>query len=224
MKSHRGRNQIKLEDKKIIKVILDQIKDQEGPYLDLGCGEGVLLKALPHPRFGIELDYTKYKGFLEAENIRWEDYLKVKDPLNCRTLVSNLPFDRSFTYIIQTLKRCPQIGKMVLIIQKQVAQRMASRGRLALLTRYGFDFRLVQLIPGSSFTPKVKVEAALVVLKAKKSVESIIKIERLLRKVGQPRKKLGYYFPTSPWKDFRLDGLTLGEEQEFCKWLQSYQA
>jgi 16S rRNA (adenine1518-N6/adenine1519-N6)-dimethyltransferase len=81
------------------------------------------------------------------------------------TVVGNLPYNISSQIIIKLIKSRQVISKAVVMVQKELAQRLTSApsckeyGRLTVLINYCSDVKKIAEVAGSSFFPKVAVDS-----------------------------------------------------------------
>jgi len=84
------------------------------------------------------------------------------------TLVANLPYNIATPLVADLLDDVPAIGKMLVMVQKEVAQRFAAApgskayGAVSVKVAYWGTARLVGDVPASVFVPRPNVESALV--------------------------------------------------------------
>lgn len=151
--------------------------------IEVGPGPGGLTRALleagADPLIVIEKD-ARFLPLLEPL-VDWsggrlriynEDALKAEEAAllgDERVLVvSNLPYNVGTPLLIKWLKAGPWRGDMVLMFQKEVAQRIVAKpgqdayGRLAVLAQARCDARLEFIVPARAFTPPPKVASAIV--------------------------------------------------------------
>jgi 16S rRNA (adenine1518-N6/adenine1519-N6)-dimethyltransferase len=83
-------------------------------------------------------------------------------------IISNLPYNVGTPLLIKWLKASAWRGPMVLMFQKEVAERIVAKpgadayGRLAVLTQARCHARIDFTVPGRAFTPPPKVASAVV--------------------------------------------------------------
>lgn len=126
-------------------------------------------------------------------------------------VMANLPFNISSFIINSLLTQSPRPARLVLMLQKEVAERVlagaghSARGLLSVIAEWYANGQLVCQVPKTSFYPEPKVEAAVIKLEIKKSVEVVDQQLFKLVKAGfaQRRKNL---------KNSLAAGLGLGKE------------
>jgi len=83
-------------------------------------------------------------------------------------LVANLPYNIATPLILDLLEGAPQIERMLVMVQREVAERLAAgagaagRGAVSVKAEYWADVSLVGRVPATVFVPRPKVESALV--------------------------------------------------------------
>ena len=83
-------------------------------------------------------------------------------------LVANLPYNIATPLILELLERAPSIERMLVMVQREVAERLAAsagapgRGAVSVKTEYWARPSLVGRVPATVFVPRPKVESALV--------------------------------------------------------------
>ena len=118
-------------------------------------------------------------------------------------IVANLPYNIATPLLIGWLKTDPWppwFDRMVLMFQREVAERIAAPpggkdyGRLTVLSQWRTSPRILFTIPGEAFTPRPKVDSALVELVPKNVLQPSCDIAALERVTGaafgQRRKML----------------------------------
>jgi 16S rRNA (adenine1518-N6/adenine1519-N6)-dimethyltransferase len=145
-----------------------------------------------------------YPGRLEivAADAREIDYGALA-PRGPARIVANLPYSVATPLLIGWLKTKPWppwFDRLVLMFQREVADRIIAKpggkdyGRLAVLSQWRTRPRILFTLPGAAFTPKPKVDSALVELVAKEVPEPACEVAELERVTaaafGQRRKML----------------------------------
>ena len=88
-------------------------------------------------------------------------------------LVSNLPYNIAAPLLLDVLDEVPQVDEMVVMLQREAAERLASRpgepafGLPALKVSYWADAELLGRVPPAAFHPRPRVTSALLRLKRK---------------------------------------------------------
>lgn len=100
-------------------------------------------------------------------DVKSPDYQKTLEKLDLRyKLIANLPYQITSRILRQFLESFPRPSMMVVMVQKEVAERMmAEPGQMSLLAlsvQAYSQVRLVQQVPASSFFPQPKVDSAVV--------------------------------------------------------------
>lgn len=145
-----------------------------------------------------------YPGRLDivSADAREMDYRSLALPSPAR-IVANLPFSVGTPLLISWLKTepwPPWFDRLVLMFQREVAERIVASprtkdyGRLAVLSQWRTKPRILFTLPAEAFTPRPKVDSALVELIPKEKPEPPCEVEQLERVTaaafGQRRKML----------------------------------
>jgi 16S rRNA (adenine1518-N6/adenine1519-N6)-dimethyltransferase len=158
-----------------------------GPVLEIGPGPGGLTRALleagASPLVVIEKDarflpllepLVAWSGgrahVVEADALGADEaaLLRRAGSEGATTIVANLPYNVATPLLVKWLKAGAWRGRMVLMFQKEVAERIVAGagddayGRLAVLTQAVCTAEIVMNLPPSAFTPPPKVESAVV--------------------------------------------------------------
>lgn len=103
----------------------------------------------------------------EADALRYD----VADVPGPRMIVSNLPYNISAPLIIKWLGAIDGLERLVIMVQKEVADRLAAApggktyGRLSVITQWLCDVDIAFNVDPRAFTPPPKVVSSVVVLK-----------------------------------------------------------
>lgn len=182
-----------LIDPNITRKIIDCAKIQTGESLvEIGPGRGILTKAILAQGgrvLGIEIDRDLLKG-LQAEidhnrNSQEENplsghltlfagdalkypYKEIPAPYK---VVSNLPYQISTPIVFRLLEEKNRISKMVLMVQKEIAERMVSSvgkksyGALSIILQWYSEVKIEFFVKATCFRPRPQVESAVVSIK-----------------------------------------------------------
>lgn len=161
----------------------------EHTILEIGCGDGVLTRAL--------LEQTSCKQVIVAEIDReWADYTESRfgcprlsfihgdilefdftrfaghEPL---MLVANLPYQISFPLFQKLAEHRLLFENIIVMLQEEVAQKMAAhRGKpysaMTLFLQYHFDFTLLEKVEPGAFTPPPKVFSRVIEARPKQTL------------------------------------------------------
>ena len=136
IKAKKSLGQNFLIDKNITRKIVNLTKIENNTIIEIGPGKGFLtdeiLSKNPKKLTIIEKDQylflklkEKYRNIKNIEIIN-HDALKYnyKENLNAKTIISNLPYNISIKLIIKWLKMKNHFIELILMIQKEVAQKM----------------------------------------------------------------------------------------------------
>jgi len=96
------------------------------------------------------------------------DWGTVVAPTERATVVANLPYNVGTTIVTRILDTAPQLDRMVVMVQKEVAERLAANvgddayGALSVKIRYHATAKLLGTVPPTVFVPQPEVHSALV--------------------------------------------------------------
>lgn len=210
----KGLGQNFLIDKNAVKKVITaaELKSTD-IILEIGPGTGILTQELAKkakkviavekdPRM-IEILKETVKSFSNIELVQG-DILKIQrskfksqnDNVKLK-IVGNLPFYLTAPVIRKFLESKNPVEEMILIIQKEVAQRICAKppdmNLLATAIQFYAEPKIISYISKKSFWPQPKVDAAILKLKGKKQ-KSKISRDLFFRTVkagfSQPRKQL----------------------------------
>ena len=199
-----------LVNKSILKKIvsLDEIKNKI--IFEIGPGQGALTKEIlqnnPKRLILIEKDKNlkKYlfklqEKFKDTVSFIDDDVLKVnlKD-FNYKKIkiMSNLPYNIASTLIIKLIKNYDIIESMVLMVQKEVAERLSARvstsfySRLSVLIQLHAEVEKVFDVKPNNFNPRPKVESTVIkIIPYRKRKIHYDKLDNVLKISFKQRRK-----------------------------------
>jgi len=169
---------------------------------EIGSGIGTItyyLVTREYKVLAIEVDsklanasYEIFKRFKSVTLIN-ADALEI--PFNCNTIVSNTPFHISSQLLLK-IARSNRVSKAILVFQKDVVERIVAKpgtkeyGRLSIIMQLIFELKLGSIYSPSSFYPKPKVSAQLIVLVRKNEYGLLhYKLEEITRILFTERRK-----------------------------------
>lgn len=171
-----------LIDDNILSVILAQLECRpDDVVLEVGAGLGVLtsaLAAVARHVHAFEVDGS-LEGPLRATlagrpnvTVRFEDVLKARlellDPLPS-LCASNLPYSVAGPFVIEALQRLPEVRRYTVMVQREVAERMAAvpgsktYGVLSVWVQLYAEIKRVRRLARSIFYPRPHVDSSLIV-------------------------------------------------------------
>jgi 16S rRNA (adenine1518-N6/adenine1519-N6)-dimethyltransferase len=184
-----------LIDQKILSSIPDIANLKEDDVvLEIGAGTGGLTRLLAERArhiFTVEVDKKLFElasdilKFYKNITLIHEDILRTKHELNPNVLtlvhdwlrdhnqayikvVSNLPYNISTPVIVNLLEDKLSISFMVLMLQKEITERMTASpgtreyGILSVITQLFSEVEIVRTLPPDVFWPKPEVDSAIV--------------------------------------------------------------
>jgi len=183
-----------LNDPEVLERIIEASKPAEAGFvIEIGPGKGVLTEKLAHKAkkvIAIELDDRLIpmleEKFKDAQNVEiiHEDVLKINLPEmisshgleNARyKLIANIPYYITSPIIRLFLEQEGQPQEMILMVQKEVAERIAARaGQMSILSvsvQYYARTEILFGISKNSFSPAPQVDSALIRIVPEKKFE-----------------------------------------------------
>ena len=203
-----------LIDDNILLVILAHLEcHPDDVVLEVGAGLGVLTAALARVArqvHAFEIDKSLARALAatlgdEAPvSLHFEDVLKARlEALDPRPTLcaSNLPYSVAGPFVIESLQRLPSVRRYCLMVQREVAERMAAApgskvyGTLSVWVRLFAEIVRVRPLARSIFYPQPHVDSSLIVLERRPPEQvPAVAVERLRTVVqaafGQRRKML----------------------------------
>lgn len=185
---------------------------QNKNILEIGPGNGTLtrnlLKANIKSLLAIEIDKKilpilhKMKLSIDKEfKIINGDALKIEEENiidGNYVIVANLPYNISTLLIVKWLKKLDFIDEIVVMLQKEVADRILAQpstpayGRLSVLSQFTCDCELLFDVEPESFFPAPKVTSSIIKLTPKRpqhSIKEINNIEKICKSAFNFRRK-----------------------------------
>ena len=197
-----------LIDNNISKKIVNLGKNiHENNIIEIGPGKGALtdeiIKKNPKKIILIEKDKFLYEYLLnkykKLKNIKIfnqdalnYNYSIIKKP---KTIISNLPYNISIKLIINWLKTISEFNEIIVMIQKEVAQKMQyknikKRNRLNVLTEITSNFDIEFNVSRNVFYPKPKIMSSVVSIKPKKDINiDLNNLENFTRDIFKNKRK-----------------------------------
>jgi 16S rRNA (adenine1518-N6/adenine1519-N6)-dimethyltransferase len=188
-----------LKDQNIARKIVDALPLNTANVVEVGPGMGVLTQYLNEKvksLFLVEIDKESIEYLHEhyphlKERIIDGDFLKLKlDSINQGTwsVIGNFPYNISSQILFKVLEQRSYVKHVVGMVQKEVAQRIASPpgskeyGILSVLLQAYYDIKLLFSVPPGVFYPPPKVNSAVLTL-VRNNVENLDCDEALFIKV-----------------------------------------
>ncbi len=184
-----------LVDKNALVYIVRQADlKKEEIILEIGAGQGVLTAELVKKAkkvYAVEVDSAlvtalneRFKNtpevvVFQADALRTNLYELFQGIPFPEKMVSNLPYNLASTLILNFLESYPEIKNYLVMVQKEVAQRMIAPpatkeyGAYTLKISYFAEVDLLRIFPREIFQPVPRVKSALVRLERKKKLPPI---------------------------------------------------
>ena len=199
-----------LVNKSILKKIVS-IKDiRDKIIFEIGPGQGALTKEIlqnkPKKLILIEKDRNLRSNLLKLEekfkdtvSYIYDDILNInlKDfNYNKIQIISNLPYNIASTLIIRLINDFDIVDSMVLMVQKEVAERLSAKvstpyySRLSVLIQlHAFVEKVFEVEP-HNFTPKPKVKSTVIkITPYRKKKKNYDELDRILKISFRQRRK-----------------------------------
>jgi 16S rRNA (adenine1518-N6/adenine1519-N6)-dimethyltransferase len=182
-----------LVDEKVIRRIAEAVPMETDFLLEIGPGKGALSKELfsrckqfylleKDDRFAAAIGtYLFLHGSRQHEvfhadalEFDWPKLWPTDQEARQVSIVGNLPYNVATEILFQLLEWESQIPLMVLMFQKEVAERIvAGHGskafsQMSVAAQLGYEAKLLERIPPGAFRPVPKVHSAVVELKRRK--------------------------------------------------------
>lgn len=158
--------------------------DENSGVIEIGPGFGTLTQVLCQKAkkvVAIEVDRSLEKVHhetLDYDNIKiiYDDFMKIDvdkliheefQGLDVK-IVANLPYYITTPIIMKILEERYKISRIVVMVQKEVAQRLNSKpgskeyGAITLAVNYRADTEIAMIVPNSVFMPRPKVDSAVI--------------------------------------------------------------
>nr|WP_200764119.1 16S rRNA (adenine(1518)-N(6)/adenine(1519)-N(6))-dimethyltransferase RsmA [Nitrosophilus alvini] len=198
-----------LKDSAVLEKIIESMPKTKNKIVEIGPGLGDLTQKLLSQKdviaFEIDRDLCAIlKKKFEKEIEKKKLTLICEDALNhwkeklideAYDLVANLPYYVATTIILRALKD-PNCKNIVVMIQKEVAQKFAAKSgerefsSLAVLAQSAGEAKILFDVGPESFEPKPKVTSAVLLIKKKRSLRDSMFEKFLKTAFKQPRKTL----------------------------------
>lgn len=182
-----------LKDKNIASKIVDSLQSTDLPVLEIGPGTGVLTGMLINKvddfavieidQESIEYLHKQYPDLkiIEGDFLEFE----IKDKM---AIIGNFPYNISSQIFFRVLDARQYVDEVVCMIQKEVADRIASKegnktyGILSVLLQAYYDIDYLFKVPPGVFHPPPKVNSAVIRLR-RNNVAMLSCDEDLFKKV-----------------------------------------
>lgn len=179
-----------ITDTKIIDKIIDMAAiENDSLIIEIGPGSGMLTKAISKKAnhvlaYEIDKDLREFltNNLSDCINVDiiWDDFLKRDIIMDIKKydykhlyVIANLPYYITTPIITKFINDDIKIDKMVIMIQKEVANRLLAEpsskeyGSLTVFLNYHFNLKKLFDVSRNVFIPKPNVDSCIVELKAK---------------------------------------------------------
>jgi 16S rRNA (adenine1518-N6/adenine1519-N6)-dimethyltransferase len=199
-----------LADRNLLDAILVHAALDPGDVvLEVGGGEGVLTERLAESATKvhlIELDRGLQEHLEPLERrfdglrIEWGDAMRVDlaalDPAPT-VMVANLPYSIATPLLLRTITELPSLRRWTVMVQREIAERLRARpgsrtyGSPSVVVQLACDVRMLRAVDPAVFTPRPRVESALLALTRRSGSGSrpTIREAQLIRDTFAHRRK-----------------------------------
>lgn len=201
-----------LSDNRIAKRMIEKLAlDSNYTIVEIGAGAGTLteeLAKIAKKVIAYEVDLTlepllrERLEVFENVEIRFEDFLKA-DLKNIKAerlaYVANIPYFITTPIIEKILLESPRFEFAVLMVQKELAERIASKhgskkfGSISFFVQYFCDVEIILEVSRSHFVPNPDVDSVVIKLTPKNkkfSSEDLTELFKFSRKLFSQRRKM----------------------------------
>jgi len=190
--------------KKIVNLTTNIFKQN---IIEIGPGRGALtdeiIKKKPKKIILIEKDKILYSSLIEKYKYNQNIQILNQDALNFdynrvlkpKSIIANLPYNISIKLIILWLKNLSQFNEIILMIQKEVAEKMKynnikKRNRLNVITEITSFFNIEFNVSKNVFYPKPNVNSSVIKFKPKKNISiDFEKLQKFTRDLFKNKRK-----------------------------------
>ena len=189
-----------IDDSVLDDIVVGADVNEEDYIIEIGPGVGTLTARLLNVAKGVvavELDNDlipilteelgKHPNFSLIHNDALKiDFNEIIGDEKSVKLVANLPYYVTTPIIVKLLKEKYNFKSLTIMIQKEVAERMASSpnskdyGSLSLLVQYYCDTKIIRKVSPSSFIPQPKVDSIVIRLDRLDEPRVNVKDEKLM--------------------------------------------
>ena len=201
-----------LTDNNVIDIIVGLIPAKENDLIiEVGPGAGALTKKLKKYNanliaYEIDQDTKDYLLPLEDDKTKiiYDDFLNrdikndIKDiKYDTLYIIGNLPYYITTPIITNIINSCLDVKKIVIMIQKEVADRFSARpnskeyGSITVFLNYFFNIRKELIVSKKKFNPMPNVDSAVISLNRRDNLEptDFEKFNKLVRDSFQFKRK-----------------------------------
>lgn len=114
-----------------------------------------------------------------------EFFFKFQIPNSKFRIVANLPYNITSVFLRKFLSNEPRPESMVLMLQKEVAQRICAKpgdmSLLALSVQFYADPEIIEIVPKNNFWPAPKVDSAIIKIRVKREERKDVEEKNFFR-------------------------------------------
>ena len=182
-----------LRKQSVVDNMIDAVEiTKEISVMEIGCGDGFLTDSIlvqtPCKKLVVyEID-PEWASFVQRNigdkrldlrlqnilDVDWEE-LRSDTPL---VMLANLPYQITFPILFRIMNHKHLFNEGVVMVQEEVAQKIVATsgkkyGPTSLLLQYHFEFKLLEKVEPSAFTPPPKVHSRLIYFKPRLDIPVI---------------------------------------------------
>jgi 16S rRNA (adenine1518-N6/adenine1519-N6)-dimethyltransferase len=174
--------------------------------LEIGAGEGALTGRLARAAgrvIAVEIDRGLAAALAPLEampnvDLRWEDAMRLDlgalDPPPT-AVVANLPYSVATPVLVRTIEELPSVASWTVMVQREIADRLRAApgnrtyGSPSVLVQLACDVRLLRTVDPAVFSPRPRVESAILGLRRKGTPGADAATRELVRAAFAHRRK-----------------------------------
>ncbi len=166
----------------------------------LGALTGALLEKSPCPVRIFEVDKKLQqhlsKEFPKAILVAGDFLETVKPPQGKIAVISNLPYHISSPILFQLLEFYPSVTRMVLMFQREFAERLRAKprtkayGSLSVLMQLHYQIESLGVIPSGAFFPKPEIDSESLLFVPKNTEGLGTEVAKIIRQAFSQRRKM----------------------------------
>jgi 16S rRNA (adenine1518-N6/adenine1519-N6)-dimethyltransferase len=200
-----------LSDQSVLKDIIQNVNFKSNDkIIEIGPGQGFLtkeLKKLDIELYAFEIDNDMHKYldnlvdskthiiYADFLNVNLKQYFKAEDQLH---VIANIPYYITTPIIEKIIKASLNIQDMILMVQKEVADRLTSKpgnkeyGYFTAYLNCYYNVNKIRIVSRKAFNPKPNVDSALIKLLPNNNyllINNFITFQQLLKAAFAHKRK-----------------------------------